>query len=106
MIDILDDSALGGGIQQVSDCLDVYFKRSDRSDQKLIEYGDQLGNGAVFKRLGFLAERLDGCAALVELCRARLTAGNAKLDPALDCKRLISRWRLLIPPSWAPGDVT
>jgi predicted transcriptional regulator of viral defense system len=105
MIDMLDDPALGGGIQQVSDCLDVYFKRSDRNDQKLIEYGDQLGNGAVFKRLGFLAEGRDDSAALIELCRARLTAGNAKLDPALDCKRLISRWRLLIPPSWAPGSV-
>jgi predicted transcriptional regulator of viral defense system len=104
IIDMLDDPALGGGIQQVSDCLNVYFKRSDRSDQKLIEYGDQLGNGAVFKRLGFLVERRDDSAALVELCRAKSTAGNAKLDPALDCKRLISRWRLLIPPSWEPGD--
>jgi predicted transcriptional regulator of viral defense system len=101
---MLDDLALGGGIQQVSDRLNVYFKRSDRSDQKLTEYGDQLGNGAVFKRLGFLAKRRGNNAALVELCRARLTAGNAKLDPALDCKRLISRWRLLIPPSWAIGD--
>src|SRR5437899_7535773 len=36
IIDMLDDSALGGGIQHVSDCLHVYFKRSDRSDQKLI----------------------------------------------------------------------
>jgi len=103
IIDMLDDPALGGGIQHVSDCLNAYLKRSDRNDQKLVEYGDKLGNGAVFKRLGFLAERRDE-AALVELCRARLTAGNAKLDPALDCKRLISRWRLLIPPSWAPGD--
>ncbi|MCK1448842.1 type IV toxin-antitoxin system AbiEi family antitoxin domain-containing protein [Bradyrhizobium sp. 48] len=105
IIDMLDEPALGGGIQQVSDCLDVYFKRSDRSDQKLIEYGDQLGNGAVIKRLGFLAEGRDDSAALIELCRARLTAGNAKLDPALNCKRLISRWRLLIPPSWAPGAI-
>ena len=32
-------------------------KRTDRDDQKLIEYGDRLGNGAVFKRLGFLAEK-------------------------------------------------
>jgi predicted transcriptional regulator of viral defense system len=104
IIDMLDDPALGGGIQHVSDCLNVYLKRSDRSDQKLIEYGDQLGNGAVFKRLGFLAEKRDDSARLVELCRERLTAGNAKLDPALDCRRLISRWRLLIPPSWAPGD--
>jgi predicted transcriptional regulator of viral defense system len=103
IIDMLDDPALGGGIQHVSDCLDAYLKRSDRNDQKLVEYGDKLGNGAVFKRLGLLAERRSE-AALAELCRARLTAGNAKLDPALDCKRLISRWRLLIPPSWAPGD--
>lgn len=106
IIDMFDDPALGGGILQVSDCLETYLKRIDRNDQKLIEYGDQLGNGAVFKRLGFLAEKRDDSAALVELCRARLTAGNAKLDPALDCKRLISKWRLLIPPSWAPGDAT
>ncbi len=104
IIDMLDDPALGGGIQQVSDCLKSYFKRADRSDQKLIEYGDRLGNGAVFKRLGFLAERRDDSVALVELCRVRLTAGNAKLDPALECKRLISRWRLLVPPSWVTGD--
>lgn len=104
IIDMLDDLALGGGIQQVSDCLKVYFKRSDRSDQKLIEYGDRLDNGAVFKRLGFLAEKRDDSAALVELCRQRLTAGNAKLDPALECTRLISRWRLFVPSSWVPGD--
>lgn len=53
---MLDDPALGGGIYQVPDCLNAYLKRSDRSDQKLIEYADQRGNGAVFKRLGFLAE--------------------------------------------------
>jgi predicted transcriptional regulator of viral defense system len=104
IVDMLDDPALGGGIQHVSDCLNGYFKRADRDDQKLVEYGDRLGNGAMFKRLGFLAEGRDDTGALVDLCRARLTAGNAKLDPALDCKRLISRWRLLIPLSWAKGD--
>lgn len=105
IIDILDDPGLGGGIQQVADCLNVYFKRADRDDKKLIEYGDRLGNGAVFKRLGFLAEKNSDNAALIDLCRVRLTAGNAKLDPALNCSRLVSRWRLLIPSSWAKGDV-
>jgi predicted transcriptional regulator of viral defense system len=104
IIDMLDDPALGGGIQQVSDCLNAYFKRSDCDEERLITYGDQIGNGAAFKRLGFLAERRKDRGALVELCRARLTAGNAKLDPALDCKRLISRWRLFIPQSWARRD--
>lgn len=101
---MLDDPALGGGIQQASDCLNAYLKRPDRGDQTLIEYGDQLGNGAVFKRFGFLVEKRDDGAALVELCRARLTTGNAKLDPALDCKRLVSKWRVLIPRSWTSGD--
>jgi predicted transcriptional regulator of viral defense system len=104
IIDILDDPALGGGIQHVSDCLNAYLERTDRSDEKLIAYGDQLGNGAVFKRLGFLAERNPNGAKLIELCGARLTTGNAKLDPALDCKRLVSRWRLLIPRTWGHGD--
>lgn len=104
IVDMLDDLAIGGGIQQVSDCLDTYLKRPDRDDQKLVGYADQLANGAVFKRLGFLAERHPAGAALLELCRTRLTAGNAKLDPALDCKRLISKWRLLIPSSWEHGD--
>ena len=104
IIDMLDDPALGGGIQHVVDCINAYLKRSDRNDQKLIEYGDRLENGAVFKRLGFLAERHEDTAKLTELCRARLTAGNAKLDPALDCKQLISRWRLFVPSSCAPGD--
>ncbi|MBR1208754.1 MULTISPECIES: type IV toxin-antitoxin system AbiEi family antitoxin [unclassified Bradyrhizobium] len=104
IIDLLDDPAIGGGIQQVADCLHVYFRRPDRNDAKLIEYADQLGNGAVFKRLGFLAERQEGGGALAEQCRTRLTAGNAKLDPALECRRLISRWRLFVPLSWSAGD--
>lgn len=104
IIDMLDDPALGGGIQHVADCLKTYCARVDRSDQKLVEYGERLGNGAVFKRLGFLAERLPDGATLAELCRERLTAGNSRLDPALDGQRLVSRWRLLIPQSWSRGD--
>jgi predicted transcriptional regulator of viral defense system len=104
VIDMLDDPALGGGIQHVADCLKAYLTRADRSDEKLIEYGERLGNGAVFKRLGFLAERQPDGARLAELCRDRLTAGNSKLDPALDSRRLVSRWRMLIPQTWSRGD--
>src|SRR5580700_891915 len=106
IVDILDDPALGGGIQQVSDCLNSYLKRADRDDQKVIEYAERLRNGAVFKRLGFLAERTQSGAKLAELCSARLTAGNAKLDPALPCSRLISKWRLLVPTAWIEGNVS
>ena len=52
---------------------------------------ERLGNGAVFKRLGFLADQHSDAAHIADVCRARLTAGNAKLDTTLRCSRLIQR---------------
>lgn len=103
IVDMLDDPALGGGIQHVADCLNSYLSRADRDDQKLIKYGEQLGNGAVFKRLGFLAESHADGGKLSALCRDRITVGNSKLDPALNGNRLVSRWHLLIPQTWVRG---
>ena len=60
IIDMLDDPAIGGGIRHVADCLAAYFEREDASSDDLLEIADRLGNRAVFKRLGFLAERLPG----------------------------------------------
>jgi len=106
IIDILNTPAVGGGIQHVADCLDAYLRRPDRDDTLLIEYGDRLGNGAVFKRLGFLVERHASSSGLQEACLRRLTQGNAKLDPVLDCTRLVSRWRLWVPPTWLGKDTS
>ena len=101
IIDMLDDPEIGGGIRQVADCLASYLRRKDRDDGQLIAHADRLGNGAVFKRLGFLTDQNPAAAGLVDACRARLTKGNAKLDPALDCPRLASQWRLWIPRAWS-----
>ena len=100
IVDILDDPALGGGIQHVADCLAAYLRRGDRDDIKLIGYAERLGNGAVFKRLGFLAERQEAGASLAQLCLGHLSAGHAKLDPALANQRLSSKWRLRVPQTW------
>ena len=105
LIDMLDRPAVGGGIQHVADCLAVYLRSSDRDDCMLTKYADRLGNGAVFKRLGFLAESQAETSELVQSMRTRLTKGNAKLDTAFPCERLISRWRLWIPSGWAPKRV-
>lgn len=104
LVDMLSSPVVGGGIQHVADCFDAYVARPDKDAGLLVEYADRLGNGAVFKRLGFLAERHPSLSALSEVCRTRLTQGNARLDGMLDCSRLVSRWRLWVPPTWIAED--
>jgi predicted transcriptional regulator of viral defense system len=100
MIDMLDEPAAGGGIRHVNDCLIAYFGRPDADTTKLVTYAERIGNGAIFKRLGFLAERIDGPENLIRACAERLTSGNVRLDPALESVRLVRRWRLWVSDSW------
>jgi len=106
VVDLLDNPAMGGGIRHVADCLRTYLKRADAVPETLVTYADRVGNGAVFKRLGFLAERAGGPEKLIAACAERLTQGNIKLDPALPSPRLVRRWRLWVPDRWkaAPAD--
>jgi predicted transcriptional regulator of viral defense system len=101
IIDMVNEPALGAGIQQVSDCFNTYLTRADRDDKRLLDYAKRLGNGAVFKRLGFLAERSGRAAQIVEFCLGHLTAGVASLDASLKSPHLVARWRLHVPLSWA-----
>ena len=101
IIDMLDDPAIGGGVQHVSDCLAAYLRRDDRDDEKLVDYAITLDNGAVFKRLGFLAERFPGGDELGRLCEQHLSGGHAKLDPVQDGPLVVTKWRLRVPDRWA-----
>ena len=101
VIDMLADPSLGGGIRPTVDVLLNYLKSESRNVELLIEYAKRLENGAVFKRLGFLMERLapEEQAALMA-CQSEITKGNAKLDPALPAARLVTKWRLWVPEGW------
>jgi predicted transcriptional regulator of viral defense system len=103
IVDFLANPETGGGIRHVDSCLSAYLRDPEASPDMLIRYGEQLGNGAVFKRLGFLAAQRPGYEQLAEACAARLTQGNAKLDPGLPSPRLVKRWRVWIPKTWAKG---
>ncbi len=102
MLDMLNDPSLGGGIRSTADMLRNYLRSENKNLELLTEYAERFGNGAVFKRLGFLLERSapDEVKA-IDKCRTRLTTGNAKLDPKLRADKLITRWRLWLPESWA-----
>ena len=100
LIDMLANPALGGGIRHVAEMLVTLFHDQPREAAKLADYAAKMGSGAVYKRLGFLLQRdHSGQVALIEACRARLTAGYAKLDPALPADRLVTAWRVWVPAS-------
>ena len=101
ILDMLAEPRLGGGIRSVNDMLLNYLRSEARNLDLLIGYADQLGNGAVFKRLGFLLERhAPNEQGTIEQCGQRLTKGNTRIDPKQPAERLISRWRLWVPESW------
>ncbi len=104
LVDMLDDPAAGGGIRHVADCLERYLSRKDTDLATVLDYAERLGNGAVFKRLGFLLERAGKSGTAVDSCASRLTKGVVKLDPALPSPRIVSRWRIAIPDSWKGGQ--
>lgn len=98
IVDILSNPWAGGGIEHVIECFRNYVKSDQANPRQLLDYAERLGNAAVFKRLGFLAEQVLGADhALVTGCKSRLSKGNAQLDPALKGEKLITRWRLFVP---------
>jgi predicted transcriptional regulator of viral defense system len=101
IVDMLDDPQLGGGIRSTVDILKNYLKSENKNLDLLIEYASRLGNGAVFKRLGFILERSgpDERQA-IDAFKSRLTKGNSKLDPRLPADKLITRWRIWVPKNW------
>jgi predicted transcriptional regulator of viral defense system len=94
VVDILDSPRIGGGIRHVAEVLEAYL--GDLDWRRLVEYGDRIGNGAVFKRLGYLSESLGlGDEKLLEACRQRLSSGVGLLDPtAPDRGPRVSEWGL------------
>ncbi len=98
IVDMLSDPSLGGGIEHTIDCIREYFKSKQFDPVKMSEYVKRMHNGAIFKRLGFIAEKLLGQDnVFAKLCSENLTQGNAALDKNIKDTVLVTRWRLKIP---------
>jgi len=102
IVDLLSDPSLGGGLRSSADMLQNYLaSKEHRNVGQLVSYAETLGVGAVFKRLGYLLLRFaPEEREAIARCARSLTKGNAKLDPALPAKRLVTAWRLWLPEGW------
>lgn len=108
IVDILDTPRLGGGIRHCAGVLDEYLASSHRDDERLLAYGDRLGNRTIFKRLGYLLDvrGASDTASLIEECRERRSSGFTALDPSNTSKgRLLRKWGLRINVALSTGDI-
>ena len=98
VIDVLDIPASGGGALHVAEVLEAYFESEYLDPARLLEYGDRLGRGTVFKRLGYLVERGGMADAdFVEVCHSRITAGISRMEPGRPSTGpIVSRWNLRV----------
>jgi predicted transcriptional regulator of viral defense system len=99
IIDLFDDLQAGAGLLHATDCLRNYLKKPDANLNILNEYAQKINNGALYKRLGFLLQKLMGDThPIIETFHAKLTEGNSYLDPRQKKQvRLIRHWRLFVP---------
>jgi predicted transcriptional regulator of viral defense system len=99
ILDIIDDQNIGAGLQHVLDSLHeykrLYAKQEDMD--KLLQYAKQINNGALFKKLGFLAEKLGYNRTFTDECAKHLTTGYAYLDKTAKSNKLVTKWRLWVP---------
>jgi len=96
IVDLLGTPAAGGGIRHVAEILQAYFESRYADERKLLGYAERLGNRTVYKRLGYLVERLaPERQDLISECLARRSRGISLLDPDLPAHGEINRrWEL------------
>ena len=98
IVDILDDSSIGGGMRNVADMVQEYFKSQYRNDDEIVKYINHRSNRAIYKRLGYLIEALSiDASKLKDVCSKNISAGFSLLDNAIQSRGSFnSKWNLRI----------
>lgn len=96
--DALANPSWVGGVRHFVEILRTYRESKEWNPNRLIERLEEIGSGASFKRLGYLAETvLKSEPHLVKEALARRTSGVVKLDPSIaERGRINTRWGLSV----------
>ncbi|MFH1428248.1 MAG: type IV toxin-antitoxin system AbiEi family antitoxin [Candidatus Margulisiibacteriota bacterium] len=101
IIDMLVFPCIGGGMRFIEEVFTQYCQSGHKDITRLMDYAARVGKGVLFKRLGFLLERVvPEEQESIRACRQSISSGYSKLDPALPADTLVTRWRLWVPDSW------
>ncbi|MDG6995939.1 MAG: type IV toxin-antitoxin system AbiEi family antitoxin domain-containing protein [Nitrososphaerota archaeon] len=101
--DCLDHPEHAGGVEEVAKAIYFASRNAELDFNRLVDYSRKLGNSAVLKRLGFIAEALSIKELSSLLSGAKLASGYSVLDPLLPKKgKIRERWKILVNTSIDP----
>ena len=104
IVDAFNDPAVVGGIRMAMDILSRYLKSEYKNTDLLFRYSKQMKNTTIFKRMGFVFERLHPEEkAFIEKIKKEIKSGYSQLDPSTPGKSLVTTWKLWVPTSWKKG---
>lgn len=98
IIDILADPEVGGGGRHTVDIVKEYWRKKEARPELLWEYAEKLNDGAVFRRLGYVAEAIGNLPeAWLKKCELKIKTGIIRFDPAgPNTGPIITKWGLRI----------
>lgn len=98
LIDILNIPSTGGGIRHVSEIVKNYFYSENRNDKQVAAYIKRIGNRAIYKRLGYIIEKLKiDAPQLSVICKNNISKGYSILDPDVKAKgKILRKWNLRV----------
>lgn len=98
IIDILDDPQIGGGGRHTIDIVKAYWQNKEADPELLWQYAQKLNHGAVFKRLGLVAEKIMHLPnSYLDKVRSKIKTGIINLDPhGSDVGSIITKWGIRI----------
>ena len=105
IIDALDDPAVVGGIRTTTDIISNYLRSEHKNLPLILNYGSQMNNTAIFKRLGFILEFiLKTELKFTEQLNSYIKSGYSQLDPSVPGKKLITKWNIWVPELLINGE--
>ncbi len=104
IVDALDHPEYCGGIDEVAKAI----TNATVDWEKVIEYSKKMKNGAIFKRMGFLLEKMEVPVPkeLIEKIRTKITKGYSPLLPGASLKgKYNTKWNILINTKFSKEEV-
>ncbi len=98
IIDVLDNPEIGGGGRHAIDLVKAYMQHQDANPDALLQYAEKLNSGAIFKRLGFLAENMMHMPnSFLDTIHQKIKSGIIKFDPhGPNTGRIVTKWGIRI----------